>query len=197
MVRSARGLPGARHDSPMSGPEGRKERFDTAWNTSRDRKVRLPAMSVDGGHGPEGKWPFAKVMRPAPQEALPDSFQRVNLSRRLPFVNIKSKDCTSRCKKGEYFLTPRYSSSFSHRQPGDNLDGGHGEKHLFVAIPRQTCRAETGGAEVVKLRSSAISNIGCISMFFPTFVTSDLPNFLLCGRLGAAGASRSARPPAR
>ncbi len=68
-------------------------------------RVRFPALVVVGGHGPEGKWPFAKVMRPAPQEALPDCFRRDNVSRRLPFVNMKSKDCTSRHKKGEYFLT--------------------------------------------------------------------------------------------
>ena len=39
-------LPGlnypARHDSLMSGPEGRKERFDSPWNTSRYRKGSHP-----------------------------------------------------------------------------------------------------------------------------------------------------------
>jgi len=34
--------PPARHDSLMSGPEGRKERFDLPWNTSRYRKGSHP-----------------------------------------------------------------------------------------------------------------------------------------------------------
>jgi hypothetical protein len=102
-------LPGlnspARHDSLMSGPEGRKERFDLPWNTSRYRKDSLPCAVCFRRARPGRELAFAKVVRPAPQGASPDCFRRVNLSRRLPFVNNISKDRTFLRKKKKYVLT--------------------------------------------------------------------------------------------
>jgi hypothetical protein len=89
-----------------------EKNVSTYHGTPRDTGgVRIPALSVFGGHGPEGIWPFVKVVRPAPQGASPDCFRLTNLSRRLPFVNNNSKDHTFLREKKKYVLTNGYGSA--------------------------------------------------------------------------------------
>jgi hypothetical protein len=42
-----------------------EKNVSTYHGTPRDTgRVRIPALSVFGGYGPEGSWPFVEVMRP-------------------------------------------------------------------------------------------------------------------------------------
>ena len=163
-----------------------------------------PAMSVVGGHGPEGMWPFANVMRPAPQGALPDCFRRDNVSRRLPFVNKISKDRTYLRRKRKFLLTNRFGSAILIGGRAVNLSGRRENApfcHILIADLSERnrhCRA-TGGEEVVKLRSweSLKRPRRTYIVVFPNFVTSELPSFLLCEWPAASGASGSAERPGR
>jgi hypothetical protein len=114
-------------------------------------------MSFVGGYGPEGMWPFANVMRPAPQGALPDCFRRYNVSRRLPFVNNISKDRTFLCKKRKYLLTHRFGSAILIGGRAGNLSGLWLKSTFLLHcdgkfVGTEQILSDNGGGEVVKLR---------------------------------------------
>jgi hypothetical protein len=120
-------LPGlnspARHDSLMSGPEGRKERFDSPWNTSRYRKGLRPCdvccrrawpgrkMAVRESHGARAAGSISGLFSTHYTVTSPSVCQHI------------SKDRTLLREKRKYVLTDRFGSAILIGGSAGNLSG--------------------------------------------------------------------------
>ena len=109
-------LPGpkcpARHNSPMSGPEGRKERFCTPWNTSRYRFASQRCLLSSAGMAWKEKGSLGKSCGPRRCQQIRDCFRRVIVPRRLPYVNSIARIVPSAGKKKRKIQPPKYCVIF-------------------------------------------------------------------------------------
>ena len=111
MVRSAGDEIPARHDSLMSGPEGRIERFCSPWNSSRYRKVCPPALSLSAGMARK-EMAVRENHETRISGGASGLFSTRKLSRLLPFVNSILAKIVPFSKKNDDLLIIQIRSVF-------------------------------------------------------------------------------------